>query len=125
VRRGRETHEEQAADVVLARVTCALEAVDREEVDADLFGGLGVTDARALVDDGEAVLLEVLDDRDGGGPAGRLGNLDALLDDDLGVLVVRRRRDGREEREVDAAVKRERGEGAWVHRSSARACRRE
>lgn len=102
--RRKTAHQEQATDVVLTRVSRALEAVDGEEVDADLLGGLGVTDARALVDDSQAVLLEVLDDGDRSGTTSRLGNLDPFLDDDLGVLVVRRGRDRGQEGEVDAAA---------------------
>lgn len=58
-----------------------------------------------LVDNENAVLLVELDDRSGLRSSGRLGDLDTFLDDHLGILLVRGRRNGGEESEVDGTVK--------------------
>ena len=88
-------------DVVLARVAGALEAVDRDGVDAERLGLDRVADRRRLVDHLDAVLLEVLDVLDRVG-AGRLDDLDAGLDDRLAVLRIGRRGDRGQDRQVDA-----------------------
>jgi hypothetical protein len=63
------THEDKVSNVVLSGVASALEAVDRQEVDAHLLGRDGVADRRALVDD------KALGD---GGLSGGLVGLDEL-----------------------------------------------
>jgi len=89
----------------------ALEAVDGEEVDAELDGRLGMADRGALVQDRGTGGFELLDD----GPwavAGRLDNVNLLLDDDAGVGGVVRGDHGGEESEVDA-------EGVLCHGAAA------
>lgn len=76
--------EDKVGNVALADVAGALEAVDAEEVDAELDGGEGVADGGALVEDDDAGSLELLDDG-AGRVAGRLDDADALVNDGLGV----------------------------------------
>lgn len=92
--------EDEVCNVGLADVAGALEAVDGEEVDAELDGGDGVTDGGALVEDGDAGALELGDDG-AGGVASRLDNCDALVDDGLGVCAVVGGHEGGEEGQVD------------------------
>lgn len=80
---------------------CALEAVDGQEVDAHLDSADGVADGSALVQDDDAGLLELGDDR-AGAVAGRLDDLDALLDDGVSVGAVVRRDHGGQQRHVDS-----------------------
>src|SRR5712671_5638694 len=56
---GRRRNQDQAGDVVLARMTRALKAIDRDGIDAHALGRQGVTDRGALVDDFDAVSLKV------------------------------------------------------------------
>lgn len=92
--------ENEVGDIVLADVTGTLEAIDGEEINTQLHGGLGVADGGALVEDGDARLLELLDDG-AGVVAGSLDDLDALIDDDLGVGTVVGGNHGGEEGQVD------------------------
>lgn len=91
----------EVCDVALADVACAFETVDAEKVDAELNGTLGVADSSALVENGDARLLELLDDG-AGRVTRRLDNVDALVDDGLRIGAVVRRHHGGEERDVDA-----------------------
>lgn len=54
-----------------------------------------------LVDDIDASVFEHLDDGPSGRTSGCFAYLDLFLDDDLGVLCVRRRSDGGQEGEID------------------------
>ena len=74
-------------DVALAHVSRALEAVDAEEVDAELDGRLCMADGGAFVEDGAVCGLELLDDG-AGRVAGRFDDRDAFVYDGLGVAVV-------------------------------------
>ena len=58
---GRGQDQDQAGNVVLARVAGAFEAVDRNGVDAHPLGRQGVADRSAFVDHLDSVLLEFLD----------------------------------------------------------------
>ena len=58
----------------------------------------------SLVDDVDSVLLVKSDDGFRFRSSSSLGDLDSFLDDDSGVLLVRRRSDGREESEIDGAA---------------------
>ena len=98
---GRGGDQDQARDVVLAGMAGALEAVDRDRVDAERLGLERVAHRRRLVDDLDAGGLEVgqvLDRVRAGG----LDDRDAGLDDRLAVLRVGRRLDRRQDRQVDA-----------------------
>lgn len=97
----RPTEEDEVGDVGFADVARALEAVDGEEVDAELGGGFRVADRRALVEHRAPRLLEHLDDGAGAVACG-FDDADALVDDGLRVAGVVGRVDGREEGEVDA-----------------------
>lgn len=115
---GSSPEENEVGDIVFTDVTSALEAVNREEVDTHLLGGQSVADSCALVEDGDSGGLELLDDLTGRvsssfdwdmlgiygvrcGDAGHT-NLDALVNDDLGIGIVVRRNHGREEGKVHA-----------------------
>lgn len=63
------------------------EAVNAQKVDAELDGTLGVADGGALVQDDAAGLFQLGDDG-AGAVAGRLDDVDALVDDGLGVGAV-------------------------------------
>ena len=76
-----------------------LKAVDAEEVDAHLYGGLRVLDCRAFVQYDAVVVFEFLN-HSAWRVAGRLDDLDALVDDDLGVCAVVWWVDGWEEGKV-------------------------
>jgi hypothetical protein len=93
--------QDEVGDVCLADVASALEAVDGEEVDAELDGRLRVADRGALVQDRGAGGLQLLDDRPGA-VAGCLDNVDLLLDNDAGVGGVVWGYHGGEKSEVDA-----------------------
>jgi hypothetical protein len=97
----RPAQENEVCDVVLADVAGALEAVDGEEVHAQLHGGLGVPDGRALVQDDRVGLLQ-LRDHGAGVVAGCLDDLDALVDDYLCVGGVVWGHEGWEEGQVHA-----------------------
>lgn len=92
--------QDEVCKIGLANVAGALEAVDAEEVDAHLDGALGVADGGALVQDDNAGLLELGNDG-ARGVAGRLDNLDALIDDGLGVGAVVGGHHGGQEGNVD------------------------
>lgn len=84
---------------MLTDVAGTLEAVDGEEVHAELDGGLGVADCRALVQDDGAGLLQLGDD----GSwivTGGLNDLDPFVDDYLGVGTVVGGNHGGEEGQV-------------------------
>lgn len=93
--------EDEVGEVALADMASALEAVDGEEVDAELNGALGMADGGALMQDEGADGLELLDDG-ARAVAGGLDDSDALVDDDLGVCAVVRRNHGGEEGDVHA-----------------------
>jgi hypothetical protein len=93
--------QDEVGDVCLADVASALEAIDGEEVDAELDGRLRVADRGALVQDRGAGGLQLLDDRPGA-VAGCLDNVDLLLDNDAGVGGVVWGYHGGEKSEVDA-----------------------
>lgn len=97
----RAAQEDEVGEIALADVAGALEAVDGEEVDAELDGALGVADGGALMQDEGADSLELLDDG-AGAVAGGLDDLDALVDDDLGVRAVVWGNHGGEEGDVHA-----------------------
>lgn len=94
------TQQDEVGDVALANVAGALEAVDGEEIDAELDGALGVADGGTLVEDDDAGFLELLDHR-AGGVACRLDDLDALVNNGLGVRAVVGRNHGGEKGDVD------------------------
>lgn len=84
----------------------ALEAVDGEEIDAELDGRFGVSDRGAFVQDDDARGFELRDDG-AGGVAGCFDDSDAFGYDDGGVGVVVWGYEGGEEGQVDG----ERGGG--------------
>ena len=99
VDRGGQQHDQ--ADVVLARVAGAFEAVDADHVDALAHRRDRVAHAGALVDHLDPGFLEggqVIGRRAAGG----LDDLDPAFDDRLAVFVVGDRVDRRQQREVDA-----------------------
>ena len=96
----RATEEDKVGNVALADVAGALEAVDAEKIDAQADGALGVADAGALVQDGDAGLFELLDDG-AGGVTRSLDNVDPLVDDGLGVGAVVRRDESRQKGDID------------------------
>lgn len=96
----RAAQQDEVCNVALADVARALEAVDAEEVDAQLDGALGVADGGALVQDGDARGLELADDG-AGRVAGRLDDAHALVDDGLRVRRVVGRQHRRQQRQVD------------------------
>jgi hypothetical protein len=100
-RLSRPAQQDEVGDVRLPNVAGAFEAVDGQEVDAELDGGLGVPDGGALVQDGRVDLLQLLNNR-AWAVAGRLNDLDAFVDDDLCVRGVVRGDEGGQERQVDA-----------------------
>ena len=67
-------------------VTCALEAVDAEEVDAELDRAGRVPDRRAFVQDRAPGRFELLDDG-ARAVAGRFDDADAAVDDGLRVAL--------------------------------------
>ena len=77
----------EVRNVALADVTGAFEAVDGEEVDAEVYGALRVSDRGAFVQDGAAGGFELPDDG-AGGVAGRFDDADPGVYDGLGVAVV-------------------------------------
>lgn len=79
----------------------ALEAVDGEEVDAEVDGALGVPDRGAFVQDGAVCGFE-LGDEGAGAVAGCFDDRDAAFDDGEGVGVVVGGVEGGEEGEVYA-----------------------
>lgn len=95
----RTAQKDEVGDIVLTDMTGTLEAVDREEVHAELDGGLSVADGRALVQDDGAGLLQLGDD---GARivASSLDDLDSFIDDDLGVGTVVGGNHGGEEGQV-------------------------
>jgi hypothetical protein len=95
--------QDEVGDVGLADVAGAFEAVDGQEVDAELDGAEGVPDGGALVQDdaGRLGFLEHLDDG-AGRVAGRLDDADAFVEDGLRVARVVGRVDGGQQGEVDA-----------------------
>lgn len=97
----RSTQEDEVRNVRFADVTRTFEAVDGEEVDAQLDGGLGVADGSAFVEDDAVRGLELLDDRTGAVSC-RLDDSDAFLDDDARVAGVVGWDQRGEECEVDA-----------------------
>ena len=78
----------------------ALKPVNAQEIDTKLHGRLGVPDGGALVQHDAAGLLELGDDG-ARRVAGCLDDLDALVDDDLGIGVVVGGHKRREQRDVD------------------------
>ncbi len=78
----------------------ALEAVDGEEIDAELDGRFGVPDRGAFVQDDDARGFELRDDG-ARGVAGCFDDSDAFGDDDGGVGVVVWGYEGGEEGQVD------------------------
>ena len=88
-------------NVILARVTRAFEAIDRDRIDAHAFGRLCVAHGRAFVNDLDAMSLEMVDVLLRL-VARRLHDLDAAIDNGLPVFGVRRRRDRRKDGEVHA-----------------------
>jgi len=92
--------EDEVRDVALANVSRALEAVDAEEVHAELDGALRVSDGRALVQDCGSDSLELLDNW-ARAVSCRLHNPDALIDDNLCVCAIVRWDHCWEESDVD------------------------
>ena len=91
----------QARDVVLTRMTRALEAVDADAVHTEALCLDGVAHRGALVQHLDAVVVEHRQVRRRVGARG-LDDLDTRVDDHLAVLVVRRRIDARQDRQVHA-----------------------
>lgn len=92
--------QDEVGNVALADVAGAFETVNGEEVDTELDGALGMANGGALVEDGDAGLLQLRNDRPGR-VSGSLDNLDAFVDDSLGVSAVVGRNHGGEESDVD------------------------
>src|SRR3546814_3251103 len=80
--------QDQARDVILARMSRAFETVDRDRVDAHALGRQRMTHRRALVHDLDAVRPEVVD-MFLRLVARRLDELDAAVDDRLAIFRVR------------------------------------
>lgn len=59
---GGAAEEDKVRDIVLADVAGTLEAVDGEEIDAELLRREGVADGGTLVEDGDSGGFELLDD---------------------------------------------------------------
>ena len=98
-RRRRDQH--QAGDVVLAGMAGALEAVDADAVHAEALRLDRMPHRGALVQHLDPVVVEHRQMRRRVGARG-LDDLDAGVDDHLAVLVVRRRVDRRQDRQVHA-----------------------
>lgn len=95
----RTAQKDEVGDIVLTDVAGTLEAVNGKEVHAELDGGLGVADCRALVQDDGAGLLQLGDDG-AGVVTGGLDDLDSFVDDYLGVGAVVGGNHGGEEGQV-------------------------
>lgn len=80
----RTTKQDEIRDITLTHVTRAFKPVNGQEINAQFHSGLGVSDSRALVQDGCVCFLELLDDR-AWVVACCFDDLDALVDDDLCV----------------------------------------
>ena len=93
--------QDQARDVVLARMAGAFEAVDGDRVDADALRLERMAHRGAFVDDLDAVLLE-LGDVLLRVVARGLDDLDAAVDDRLTVFGIGRRLERRQDGQVDA-----------------------
>lgn len=93
--------QDEAADVVLAGVSRALEPIDAHRVDAEFLRLHRVADAGALVNHLDARRGEGRHVRFGTA-AGGFDHLDAARDRRVAVLVVGDRVDARQDREVDA-----------------------
>src|SRR6476619_2827980 len=98
---GRRGEQDQAGNVVLAGMACTFEAVDADAVDAKALSFDRVAHRGALVQHLDAVVVEHRQVRRWVGARG-FDDLDARVDDHLPVLVIRRRVDGREDRQVHA-----------------------
>jgi len=92
---GSHGNQNQARDVIFARMTGAFEAVDRDCIDADALRGQRMTHRRAFVDHDDTVLLEMRDVLLRVVACG-LHDFDAAVDDCLTVLRIRRRIDRRQ-----------------------------
>ena len=79
--------EDEIRNVTLAHVPGAFEAVNGEEVDAEVYGALRVPDRGAFVQDGAAGGFQLLYDG-AGGVASCFDDGDAGVYDGLGVAVV-------------------------------------
>lgn len=101
----RSRQENEVGDVALAHVARALEAVNAQEIDAQLHGRRCVPDRRALVDHDAARGLEAPDDG-ARAVARRLDDADPGVDDGRRVGVVIGWVERREQRDVHA-------EGVW------------
>ena len=90
----------RARYVILAGVSGALEAVDRDDVTPGPLGRQRVAHRGALVEDDDAVRLEDLPDLAHRLRPGGFNDLDPAVDDRLGVSLVVGRMDRREDRQV-------------------------
>jgi len=77
-----------------------LKSINAQEVHTELHGRLGMPNGGALVKDNDAGLLEFGDDR-ARRVASCLDDLDALIDDDLGICVIVGRDQSRKKSDVD------------------------
>lgn len=88
----RSVEQDKIWDVMLANMTGTFESVDTEEVDAHFHGRDRMADCCAFVENdavGGFEFGDIVFDQAGG-----FHDLDAFVDDDLGILTVWRRRDG-------------------------------
>ena len=94
--------QDQARNIVFARVARTFEPVDRNHVDALAFGRERVAHRRAFVENADVVRLEHLPQLGDGGRTGGFHGLDPRIDDRLRISLVVRRVDRREHRHVHA-----------------------
>lgn len=78
----------------------AFETVNAQEIHTELHRRLSMLDGGALVEDDNTSLLELADDGTGR-VASSLHDLDALVNDNLGVSLIVRGDKGRKKRDVD------------------------
>ena len=97
----RSAQQDEVSDIRFADVTCAFEAVDGEEVDAEFDGRLRVSDGGAFVEDGAVGGFELLD-YGARAVTGGFDDPDAFVDDRLSVAVVVWRDESGEEGQVDS-----------------------
>jgi hypothetical protein len=84
-----------------APLPCTLEPIDAQEIHTQCHSSLGVPDAGALMQHGDARRLQLGDDGTRR-VASRLDDVHALVHDDLRVRVVVRRHEGWQQGDVDA-----------------------
>ena len=98
---GRRRDQDQAGDIILARVAGAFEAIDADHVHAHLLRRNGMAHGGALVQHGHAVALEILDMLARVVPGG-FHDRHAAIDDRAAIVRIGRRADRGQDRQVHA-----------------------